>query len=136
MTVTREATREARGAAAERVGRWAERLCRLRLCLTGWRVVACRYRTPLGEIDILAGRGDTLAVIEVKARPTLAAAAESVSQRQWRRLERAAALFIAHHPQWAERAVRFDLMLVPARGWPRHIPDAWRPDAWRPEAGG
>lgn len=110
-------------------GLLAEAKCRLALRLKGYRIVASRYKSPLGEIDIIARRGDILAMIEVKARPTLAAAAESVLPRQRQRLQRAALEFMARHPHFNRHSVRFDIMLVAGHGWPAHIRDAWRPES-------
>ena len=53
-----------------RTGLGAEALCRLALRLKFYRVLASRYRSPLGEIDIVAMRGKTVALVEVKARAT------------------------------------------------------------------
>lgn len=120
--------RRERGAAAQRFGRWAEALCRLRLRLGGWRVLAVRERTPVGELDIVAVRGDVLAMIEVKGRPSLEAALEALSPQQRRRLCRAACAWLARHPAFSTRSIRFDLMLVWPWRWPRHLADAWRPE--------
>lgn len=117
--------------AAERWGRNAESLCCWWLRLQAWRIIARRCRTPLGEVDIIASRGRTLAFVEVKARPDVRAAAEALSPRQQARLTRAARAFLARNPGLASRTLRFDLMLVAPWRWPRHIPDAFRPDAFR-----
>lgn len=111
---------------SERYGRHAETLCRFSLRLRGYRIIASRLRTPLGEIDIVARRGDTLAVIEVKARADWAQANEAVSARQRGRLVRAAHAFLATNPQYAGLSLRFDVMLVTPWSWPRHLADAWR----------
>ena len=84
---------------AWRRGRTAEGLAVLLLRLKGWRVLARRYRTPVGEIDIIARRGRTLAFVEVKARDGAATAAEAAARRQRGRIERAARWFLAHHPE-------------------------------------
>jgi putative endonuclease len=110
----------------ERYGRRAEALCRLILRLKGYRILASRLRTPLGEIDIVARRGDTLAVIEVKARGDWLTAGEAVSARQRGRLARAAHAFLATNPHYAGMSLRFDVMLVTPWSWPRHLRDAWR----------
>jgi putative endonuclease len=112
---------------AERFGRWAEAACRLALRFKGYRVVAARARTPVGEIDIVAVRGDSVAIVEVKARRESQLAAAALSERQCQRLVRAAAVFLARHPEWTGRSVRFDVMLVAPWRWPHHLPDAWRP---------
>jgi len=102
-------------------------MCRLALRLAGYRVLSARERTPVGEIDIVAQRGAVLAIVEVKARREVGIAAAAVSGRQCRRLARAAAVFLARHPELARLSVRFDVMLVSPWRWPRHLADAWRP---------
>jgi putative endonuclease len=109
-----------------RTGLWAEALCRLALRCKGYRIFASRYRSPMGEIDIVAARGDVLALVEVKARPTAAEAAEAVSPRQRERLQRAANDFLSRHPRFVHHNIRFDMMLVAPCRWPAHVPDAWR----------
>ncbi len=113
---------------AERRGRLAEWLCVWHLRLRGWRIVARGWRCPAGEIDILARRGKILAVVEVKSRGELAAAAASLPPRQRRRITRAAEAFLSTHPEFAGLDLRFDLMLVAPRRLPRHWPGAWRAD--------
>jgi putative endonuclease len=112
----------------ERWGRLAERVAAWSLRLRGYRVLARRYRTPLGEIDLIVRRGRLLAFVEVKGRADLAAALGALGQRQRQRMARAAELFLLHHPSHADCALRFDLVAV--RPWrpPRHLPDAWRPE--------
>lgn len=103
----------------------AEGLCALWLRLKGYRILERRFRVGVGEIDIVAMRGTALVFVEVKARPTLADAADAVGSRQRARIRRAAAVFLARHPHLASCDLRFDLMLVTPRGRPRHIVDAW-----------
>jgi putative endonuclease len=92
----------------------------------GWAILARRRRTPAGEIDILAQRHGLLAVVEVKARPTLAAAAQALQPRQRERLLAAAEIVLAEHPEWGRAGVRFDVMVVDAVGRVRRIADAFR----------
>ena len=113
---------------AERRGHFAETLCRWHLRLRGWRIVACDWRCPSGEIDILARRGGVLAIIEVKSRRELADAAAAVLPRQRRRIARAASTFLLARPDLAELRLRFDVMLVAPLRPPRHLPDAWHYD--------
>jgi putative endonuclease len=114
---------------AQRRGRSAEFLCRWHLRLRGWRIVAQDWRCPSGEIDIIARRGGVLAVIEVKSRGNVDAAAAAVLPRQRRRIARAASAFLLARPDLAGLAPRFDVMLVAPLRPPRHLPDAWRLDA-------
>jgi len=111
-----------------RTGLAAEALCRMALRLKGYGIIASRYRSPLGEIDIVASRGPCIALVEVKARPSREVAAEAVGTRQRERLERAANDFLARHPHLNRHQLRFDVMLVAPWRWPVHIADAWRPE--------
>ena len=112
-------TRDARG-------RRAETLCVWRLRLSGWRILARRFRSPVGEIDIVARRGRTVAFIEVKARIDSGTAAESLGARQQQRIIRAAEHFLKLRPQHAEAVLRFDVMLVAPWRMPVRLADAWR----------
>lgn len=113
---------------AYRRGRWAEALCRIVLALKGYRIVAADYRVKVGEIDIVALRGGTLAIVEVKARATFAQAAEVLLPRQRHRIARATAAFLAQHPSLGGLALRFDVMLVRPWQLPHHIKNAWHLD--------
>jgi putative endonuclease len=95
-----------------RLGRHAELICAWNLRLRGWRILARRYRSPVGEIDIVARRGRLIAFVEVKARRDRGLALESVTARQRRRIRRAAELFVGAHPSLAALDFRFDVMVV------------------------
>jgi len=114
---------------ADRAGRVAETLCVVSLMLRGYRVLARRFRSPVGELDIVARRGRVLAFVEVKARSNLGLAAESIGARQRSRVERAAEAYLARHPALLRLDQRFDAMLVAPWRWPRHLCDAWRPSS-------
>ena len=113
---------------AQRRGRFAEWLCLWHLRLRGWRILARGWRCPSGEIDILARRGSVLAVIEVKSRNEIDAAASALPPRQRRRIARATEAFLLSRPDLARLDARFDLMLVARRRLPRHWPGAWQAD--------
>ena len=95
------------------------------LLAKGYRIVARRWQSPVGEIDIIARRGRVLVFVEVKARERLDEAAEAVTQRQRRRIAAAATAWLARHPEDGSRDIRFDAVLVVPRRWPRHIPAAF-----------
>jgi len=111
---------------SHQTGLLAEKFCCLALRLKGYRLLAVRYKTPFGEIDIIAARGRTVAAIEVKARATREAAVESISQKQRARIARALQDFAMRKPSYADAELRFDVMLVAPRQWPLHIKNAWR----------
>ncbi len=113
---------------AEKWGRAGERWAALFLRLKGYTIIANRLRTPVGEIDLVARRGSTLAIVEVKARADLDQAREALSPRQRHRLTRAATWLTASRSDFSTMAVRFDLILISPWKWPRHITDAWQPD--------
>src|SRR5262249_17520518 len=96
-----------------------------RLRMAGYSILARRYKTRLGEIDIVARRGGVLAFVEVKARGDYDKAGFSLYTPPFRRVARAASLVPAHHPRYAADSVRFDAILV-VGWWPRHLPDVWR----------
>jgi putative endonuclease len=112
--------------AAYRRGHAGERLAALRLLLGGYRILARRYRTKVGEIDLVARRGDVVAFIEVKRRAELVMGLEAVTPQARLRIRRAAELYITRNPGLAERVLRFDVIVITPWAWPRHIVDAWR----------
>lgn len=114
--------------AAWRRGHWAELLCLWHLRLRGYRILARRYRTPVGEIDLVARRGALLAAIEVKARGDFATAGQAIGPRQRRRIARALDHFLVGRPDLAGLGRRFDVMLVTPGRLPRHLAGAWRTD--------
>jgi putative endonuclease len=91
----------------------------------GYRILARRFRSPMGEIDIIAARRYTLIFVEVKARATLDEAAEAVTDRQKQRIAAAAEIWLANNPMPAIRDMRFDAILVAPGKLPRHIPSAF-----------
>ena len=115
-----------RRVAAEQHGHRSETIAAWWLRLKLYRIVARRYRTAAGEIDLIARRGRTLVFVEVKARADFRGAAEAVSARQQHRIARAASQFLATRPDLAGLDQRFDALLIVRRTWPRHVPGAWR----------
>jgi putative endonuclease len=111
--------------AAFGLGISAESRAAVWLIAHGYRILARRWKSPLGEIDIIAARRRLLIFVEVKARATLDEAAESVTERQKRRIAAAAEVWLASYPQPAIRDIRFDAILVAPGRLPRHIPAAF-----------
>jgi putative endonuclease len=116
--------REARVRAYRR-GLFAETLAAFLLRLKGHRIVAQRYRTPVGEIDLVALKGRRLAFIEVKRRKTRDDAAWTIPTRQKRRIVRAAQYWLAGHPSYAGHDIAFDVVLAAPWTWPRYIENAF-----------
>lgn len=107
-----------------RQGRWSEWVAAALLAAKGYRILARRQRTGLGEIDLIVVRGHRLAFVEVKRRQTQADAEASITARQRLRVRRAAGLWLARHPAYQAHDIGFDLVFIVAGTWPRHLPDA------------
>ncbi|QIP06789.1 YraN family protein [Bradyrhizobium symbiodeficiens] len=107
--------------AAFRTGISAESRAAAYLMAKGYRILAKRYRTPHGEIDIVARRRNLIAFVEVKARATLDDAAFAVTPRQQQRIINAAQGWLVAHPEHAEFELRFDAMLIAPKRLPRHV---------------
>jgi putative endonuclease len=110
---------------AFRLGLSAESRAAALLLAKGYRIAARRWRTSLGEVDVIARRRRTLVFVEVKARERLDDAAEAVTPRQRRRIIAAAEAWLAAHPDDASCNIRFDVMLVAPRTIPQHIVNAF-----------
>lgn len=111
-------------------GRWGEIIATAWLRLHGWRIVARNWRPPrhsgLGEVDIIARRGNLLIFAEVKSRATTQAALTAMLPRQQDRQRQAARVFLSLHSSLAKRySWRFDLILIRPWRLPVHIRDAW-----------
>jgi putative endonuclease len=108
-------------------GRRGEAAASRHLRRRGWTILASRHRTAGGELDIVAARGDVVAICEVKARGDRTALAEPVTAAQRDRIHRAAEAYLAARPELAERTVRLDLLAVRLgrfRARVRHLPGA------------
>ena len=115
------------------LGRMGERRAAWFYRLRGFRIVARNVKTRTGEIDLIARRGRTIVVAEVKTRQSLAAGEgfEAVNAEKQLRLVRLADAWIARQrPQNVE--LRYDVLSLFWNGWRfrvRHFPDAFRPFA-------
>lgn len=110
---------------AYRLGFRGELLASLALMAKGYRIVARRYRTKLGEIDLVARKGDLVAIVEVKARPTLDEAMDAIGREAEWRIEGAADLWLARQRDQARLSLRFDLVAVLPWRWPIHVEDVF-----------
>jgi len=111
--------------AAFRTGLSAESRAAAYLIAKGFRILARRFRSTVGEIDIIARRRKTVVFVEVKARARLDDAAWAVTPQQQARIVAAAEAWIASHPNHADCDFRFDAMLVAPGRLPRHLTAAF-----------
>jgi putative endonuclease len=103
----------------------AESRAAMLLIAKAYRIVARRWKTPFGEIDIVARRRRTLVFVEVKARDSVEGAMEAVTERTKRRIIGAAELWLARNPDDVNAEIRFDVILVAPGKMPRHIANAF-----------
>lgn len=115
-------------ARAEAQGRRGETLAAVWLWLTGWRILARRVRVGVGEVDLVARRGRTVAFVEVKWRASAAALDAAIDARRLARVARAAQALAPHYARSGDD-VRIDVILIAPRTWPRRIANAWQPGA-------
>jgi putative endonuclease len=114
--------------AAFRIDVSAEYVAAIFLGAKGYRTIARRWKSPVGEIDLVVKRGRLIAFVEVKARKALDEAAESVLLRQRRRIVAAAEAWLAAHPEHAGYDMRFDAVLVSPGRMPQHVVSAFEAD--------
>jgi len=110
---------------AQRRGHKGEGRAALYLRLRGYRILEQRYKTPVGEADLIARRGGTLAFVEVKARETYRDGVEAITARQQQRVVRAAQAYLAANPGLATLDCRFDALIILPGLKLKHIPGAW-----------
>jgi putative endonuclease len=120
--------KNAKRLAAFRLGVSAESIAAIFLGAKGYRTIARRWKSPVGEIDLVIKRGRLIAFVEVKARKALDQAAESVLPRQRRRIVAAAEAWLAAHPEHAGYDMRFDAVLVSPGRMPQHVVSAFEAD--------
>jgi putative endonuclease len=106
---------------AERRGHRGEWLAAWYLRFKGYRIVAKRFKTKTGEVDIIARRRDLIIMVEVKARPTVLEAMDAITATAQRRIEAAGDIWLARQKDFARLSVRYDLIAVLPRKWPVHV---------------
>ncbi|MEP6916841.1 MAG: YraN family protein [Acidobacteriota bacterium] len=98
-------------------GKAGEELAVRELERRGYALLARRYRTRHGEIDIVARDGETTVFVEVKARRTaeFGGAASAVTAVKQRRLASMAVDYVARH-RLSGRPCRFDVVAIDGVG--------------------
>jgi putative endonuclease len=105
-------------------GHLAEFLAAWMLRIKGYRILKRRYKTPMGEIDLIAARGWTLVAVEVKYRPSHLLAGEAITLKQRKRIEMALLLYL-RNLRWVPKNIRFDAVYLIPYKWPKHVTSAW-----------
>lgn len=110
--------------AAEASGRRGERIAAWWLRLKGWRVLDTRVRTPAGEVDLVARRGNLIAFVEVKTRKSAAELDFAIDERRLSRVAAAAEILMSRYAGPGDD-IRVDVILLAPGTRPRHIENAW-----------
>lgn len=111
--------------AAYRRGHRGEALAALLLQLKLYRIRDRRFKTPLGEIDLVAEKNGAIIFVEVKQRAANAEEGLTFAAINRERIIRAAQLWLVRNPDAAGRDFRFDVILLAPGRWPRHLINAF-----------
>ena len=95
------------------LGKFGEVLALKKIKLLGYKNIIRNYRCPLGEVDLIAKDGDTLAFIEIKTRKgkSIGYAKEAVNARKMRQLSKVALAYMKSNDCWGAKA-RFDVVAI------------------------
>ncbi|NQT57300.1 MAG: YraN family protein [Desulfobacteraceae bacterium] len=95
------------------LGKFGEVLALKKIKLLGYKNIIRNYRCPLGEVDLIAKDGDTLAFIEIKTRKgkSIGYAKEAVNARKRRQLSKVALAYMKSNDCWGAKA-RFDVIAI------------------------
>ena len=114
-----QSTRQKRKAYTK--GLRAEWLAAWYLRLKGYRIIECGMRTKSGEIDIIARKGDLVAIVEVKYRKNIDDALNAVDSRSQHRIANAANIWLSAQRDFEKLSLRFDIVAVLPGKWPKHF---------------
>ena len=115
---------------AERRGRTAELLAALFMMIKGYRPLAWRLKTSRGEIDLIMKSGRRIVFVEVRTRADIDKGLASVTPFKAQRMVDAAHVWIGRNALDLGADYRFDILVVSAYHWPRHIENAFGAELW------
>ena len=113
------------------VGRQKERKAAIFLSNKGYHILEHSYRSPCGEIDLIAEQGGRIIFVEVKYRRSLQCGlpSEAVNRGKQRRITKAAYWYVRER-HLEDRPMRFDIVemtTIDGRDAARHIEHAFYP---------
>lgn len=109
------------GARARADGRAAEWIAAALLMAKGYQIIGFRLGGRTGEIDLLARRGQTLAVVEVKRRASLDQALTCLTETQKQRLMASGRALMRNRPSLRRLSLRLDMVALAPGRFPRHV---------------
>ncbi len=90
-----------------------------------YRLREKRFKTPVGEIDLIAEKAGTIVFVEVKTRSKNADEAMALGAVNPSRITRAAQYWLSRHPAENGKDMRFDVIFLAQGRWPRHLINAF-----------
>lgn len=111
---------------AWKLGVYAEYICLAYLFFCGYRFLEKRYKTKVGEIDLVMRKSGVIVFIEVKARKTYEEGLYAISPRQLQRIQHTAEIFLSKMRKKQFKGARFDVMVVVPWRMPYHLKNAWQ----------
>ncbi|MDR1334023.1 MAG: YraN family protein [Holosporaceae bacterium] len=91
------------------------------LIIKGYTIVARRYKTVCGEIDIIAKKSNIIAFIEVKSRKSEDKCYNAITNKQLQRIRRTSEIFMHKNPQFFNCFSRYDVILIANWRLPIHL---------------
>jgi putative endonuclease len=107
--------------ATEAKGYFGEFLAICLLKIKGYKILAQRYKTVCGEIDIIAQKNDIVAFIEVKSRKSIDKCYNAVTNKQLQRIQRTSEIFLRKNKKLSDCFSRYDVILISDWRLPIHI---------------
>jgi len=118
-------TDKAKRQKAHRRGHRAETLAAFALWLKGYKIIARRYKTPVGEVDLIVRKRNVVVFVEVKARATEQGALDAVSYGAQKRISAAGDWWLSKQPDFGQLSWRYDVVAMQPWKWPTHFTNVW-----------
>lgn len=115
---------------ANQSGKIAEFMCRMYMRFHGYRIIAKNYRcgtgkkTPFGELDFVAVKGNVIVFCEVKKRQNNMEFLRALSFQQQQRILNGGQYFLRANPKYKKYEMRFDVFFVKLPFEIKHLKNA------------
>lgn len=106
-------------------GQRGETLAALLLQAKFYSIRERRFKTPVGEIDLVVEKSGVIVFVEVKTRGRVGDEGMALGAVNPARITRAAQYWLSRHPAEAGKDCRFDVIFLAPGRWPRHLINAF-----------
>lgn len=89
-----------------------------------YQIIATRFKSPFGEIDIIAKKNNQIIFIEVKARKDISLM-DFISKHQQQRIIKSSQYFLLKSSKYQKYLMRFDAIIVNKFFWQKHLKNYW-----------